>query len=63
MVYPNTEVAWLAHASAAPTQAATRTYGVDAVRHVLGEVDARHTRADGTICFENVFVWAAGERA
>jgi SAM-dependent methyltransferase len=62
MVYPNAEVAWLAHASAAPTQAAIRTYGEDAVRRVLGEVDARHARGDGTISFENVFVWAAGER-
>src|SRR5215471_10726920 len=63
MVYANSEVAWLAHASAAPTQAAIRTYGEDAVRRVLGDVDARHARADGTISFENVFVWAAGERA
>jgi SAM-dependent methyltransferase len=63
MVYPNAEVAWLAHASSAPTQAAIQTYGEDAVRRVLGQVDARHTRADGTIAFENVFVWAAGERA
>jgi SAM-dependent methyltransferase len=62
MVYPNAQVAWLAHASAAPTQAAIRNYGEDAVRRVLGEVDARHGRADGTIRFENVFVWAAGER-
>jgi SAM-dependent methyltransferase len=63
MVYPNAEVAWLAHASSAPTQAAIRTYGEDAVRRVLREVDARHARADGTITFENVFAWAAGERA
>jgi SAM-dependent methyltransferase len=63
MVYPNEEVAWLAHASSAPTQAAIRTYGEDAVRRVLEEVDARHTRADGTISFENEFVWAAGEHA
>jgi hypothetical protein len=62
MVYPNAEVAWLAHASSAPTQAAIRTYGEEAVRRVLREVDARHTRGDGTISFENVFVWAAGER-
>jgi len=62
MVYPNAEVAWLAHASAAPTQAAIRTHGEDAVRRVLTEVDVRHARADGSICFENVFVWAAGER-
>jgi SAM-dependent methyltransferase len=63
MVYPNAEVAWLAHASAAPMQAAIRTYGEDAVRRVLDAVDARHTRGDGTISFANVFVWAAGERA
>jgi SAM-dependent methyltransferase len=63
MVYPKAEVAWLAHASSAPTQAAIRTYGEEVVRHVLEEVDARHTRPDGTISFENEFVWAAGERA
>jgi SAM-dependent methyltransferase len=63
MVYPNAEVAWLAHASSAPTQAAIRNYGQDAVRRVLEGVDAHHARADGTISFENVFVWAAGERA
>ena len=63
MVYPNSEVAWLAHASSAPTQAAIRTHGEGAVRRVLEEVDTRHARADGTISFENVFVWAAGVRA
>jgi hypothetical protein len=63
MVYPNAEVAWLAHASSAPTQGAIGLYGQDAVRRVLEVVDTRHARADGTISFENVFVWAAGERA
>jgi SAM-dependent methyltransferase len=62
MVYPSCDIAWLAHASAAPTQAAIRSYGEAAVRQALGAVDARHTRADGTVRFENLFVWAAGER-
>lgn len=63
MAYPDAEVAWRAHSSGGPTQAAIRARGEDTVRGVLAEVDRQFTRADGTIRFDNVFVWAAGEQA
>lgn len=63
MAYPNAEVAWRAHSSAGATQAAIRARGEAAVREVVAQVDRQFMRADGTIRFENVFVWAAGEPA
>ena len=36
--------------------------GEAAVREVFATVDRAHTRPDGTIRYENVFLWAAGRR-
>jgi SAM-dependent methyltransferase len=61
-VFPSAEISWRAHRSAGPNQLAIAHSGEDAVRAVFAEVDRAHTRADGTVRYENVFLWAAGKR-
>jgi hypothetical protein len=36
--------------------------GESAVRAAFAEADLTHTRPDGSIRYENVFLWVAGER-
>jgi SAM-dependent methyltransferase len=61
-VYPSAEASWRAAASAGPNQLAIAHSGEAAVRVALAESDRAHTRSDGSIRYENVFLWAAGER-
>ncbi|HEY7063377.1 MAG TPA: class I SAM-dependent methyltransferase [Chloroflexota bacterium] len=61
-VYPNAEASWRAAASAGPNQLAIAHSGEAAVRAALAEADRAHTRPDGSIRYENVFLWVAGER-
>ena len=61
-VFPNAEAAFRANASAGPNQIAIAHSGEAAVRAVYAEIDQAHTRPDGSIRYENVFLWAAGER-
>jgi SAM-dependent methyltransferase len=61
-VFPNAEVSWRAHRSAGPNQLAIAHSGESAVRAVYADVDRRHMRPDGTIRYENVFLWAASKR-
>jgi SAM-dependent methyltransferase len=60
VVFPSAEISWRAHRSAGPNQVAIAHSGEAAVRKVFGEVDRTHTRPDGTIRYENVFLWAVG---
>jgi SAM-dependent methyltransferase len=62
VVFPNAEISWRAHRSAGPNQLAIAHSGEAAVRAVFADVDRAHTRPDGTIRYENVFLWAAGKR-
>jgi hypothetical protein len=62
VVFPNAEISWRAHRSAGPNQLAIAHSGEGAVRAVFADVDRTHTRPDGTIRYENVFLWAAGKR-
>jgi SAM-dependent methyltransferase len=62
IVFPSAEVSWRAHRSAGPNQVAIAHSGEAAVRAVFAGADRQHTRPDGTIRYENVFLWAAGER-
>jgi SAM-dependent methyltransferase len=62
VVFPNAEISWRAHRSAGPNQLAIAHSGEAAVRAVFADVDRTHTRRDGTIRYENVFLWAAGAR-
>jgi SAM-dependent methyltransferase len=61
-VFPSAEISWRAHRSAGPNQLAIAHSGEAAVRAVFADVDRTHTRPDGTIRYENVFLWAAGKR-
>jgi SAM-dependent methyltransferase len=62
IVFPSAEISWRAHRSAGPNQLAIAHSGEAAVRAVFADVDRMHTRPDGTIRYENVFLWAAGKR-
>lgn len=61
-VFPSTEASWRANASAGVNQAAIAHSGEAAVRAVYADADRAHMRADGSIRYENVFLWVAGER-
>jgi SAM-dependent methyltransferase len=61
-VFPSTEASWRANASAGVNQAAIAHSGEAAVRAVYADADRAHTRPDGSIRYENVFLWVAGER-
>jgi hypothetical protein len=61
-VFPDSEASWRANASAGPNQQAIAHSGEPAVRAAFAEADRAHTRPDGSIRYENVFLWAAGER-
>jgi len=59
-VYPNADAAWRASVSAGPNQVAIAHSGEAPVRAVYAEADRTRTRPDGTIRYENVFLWTAG---
>ena len=61
-VFPNAEVSWRANASAGPNQVAIAHSGEAAVRAAFAEAAEAHTRPDGSVRYENVFLWAVGER-
>ena len=61
-VFPSAEASWRGNASAGVNQAAIAHSGEAAVRAVYADADRAHTRTDGTVRYENVFLWVAGER-
>jgi SAM-dependent methyltransferase len=61
-VFPDAEASWRANASAGPNQLAIAHSGEAAVRAAFTAADRAHTRPDGSIRYENVFLWVAGER-
>ena len=61
-VFPSTEASWRGNASAGVNQAAIMHSGEAAVRAVYANADRAHTRPDGSVRYENVFLWGAGER-
>jgi SAM-dependent methyltransferase len=61
-VFPNAEVSWRANASAGPNQLAIAHSGEAAVRAAFAQAVEAHTRPDGSIHYDNVFLWAVGER-
>lgn len=62
IVFPNAEASWRGNSSAGVNQAAIAHSGEAAVRAVYANADRAHTRPDGNIWYDNVFLWAAGER-
>jgi SAM-dependent methyltransferase len=61
-VFPSTEASWRGNASAGVNQAAIAHSGEAAVRAVYAVADRAHARPDGSVRYENIFLWAAGER-
>ena len=61
-VFPSAEISWRANASAGVNQLAIAQSGEAAVRTALAEADRGHRRPDGSIRYENVFLWVAGKR-
>jgi SAM-dependent methyltransferase len=61
-VFANSEASWRANASAGVNQLAIAHRGEAAVRAAYAEMDRAHTGPDGSIRYENVFLWVAGER-
>lgn len=61
-VFPNADAAWRASASAGPNQIAIAHSGEAAVRAAFAEADRAHMRRDGSVRYDNVFLWVAGER-
>ena len=61
-VFPSGDAAWRAYASAGPNQLAIAHSGEAAVRAAFAKIDRDHTRPDGSIRYENVFLFAVGER-
>jgi SAM-dependent methyltransferase len=61
-VFPSTEASWRANSSAGVNQAAIAHSGEAAVRAVYANADRAHIRPDGSVRYENVFLWVAGQR-
>ena len=61
-VFASTEASWRANSSAGVNQAAIACSGEAAVRAVYEAADRAHMRPDGSIRYENVFLWVSGEK-
>ena len=61
-VFPSAEASWRGNASAGVNQAAIAYSGEAAVRAVYAAADRAHMRPDGSVRYENVFMWVVGER-
>jgi hypothetical protein len=60
-LFPDAKSSWRANASAGPNQLAIAHSGEDAVRAAFAAAGRAHIRPDGSIRYENVFLWVAGE--
>ena len=61
-VFPSADASWRGNASAGVNQAVIAHSGEAAVHAVYANADRAHTRPDGSVRYQNVFLWAAGER-
>jgi len=61
-VFPSREASWRGNASAGINQAAIAHSGEPAVHAVYANADEAHARPDGSVRYDNVFIWASGER-
>jgi SAM-dependent methyltransferase len=61
-VFPDMAASWKTNASAGVNQLAIDHSGTTAVRRAFEGMDRAHMRPDGTIRYENTFLWVAGER-
>ena len=61
-VFPDADASWRANASAGPNQVAIAHSGEAAVRAAFEQADRAHAQPDGSIRYDNVFLWVAGRR-
>ncbi len=61
-VYPNTEHSWRGQAASGVVQRAIETSGEERVHAAIAAADTQFTRPDGSVRYDNVFVWVAGVR-
>lgn len=61
-VFASAEESWRGNSSAGIDRAAIAHSGEAAVRAVYAAADRAHTRPDGSVRYDNVFVWASGAR-
>lgn len=61
-VFPSLEASWRGNSAAGVNQAAIAHSGEEAVRAVYANADRAHMRPDGSVRYNSVFLWAAGER-
>ncbi len=62
-VFPDLEASWRTNASAGVNQLAIGHSGKAAVQAAFEGMDRARMRPDGTIRYENTFIWVAGERS
>lgn len=61
-VFPSVEASWRCNASAGVNQRAIAHSGEEAVRAAFAAADRARMRPDGSVRYENVFLWVAGVR-
>jgi SAM-dependent methyltransferase len=61
-IFASAEVSWRGNASAGVNQAAMSHSGEAAVRAIYAQADRAHMRPDGSVRYDNVFLWAMGQR-
>jgi SAM-dependent methyltransferase len=60
--YDDVDSAWSAQSASGPVQRAIRTAGEVPVRRAFCDAAANYAQPDGRVVFQNVFLWAIGER-
>lgn len=61
-IYPNAEISIASQFSSGVVQRAIEHSGAETVREAIEEMDAQFTETDGTIRYDNVFIWVAAVR-
>jgi SAM-dependent methyltransferase len=61
--YDDVASAWTAQSSSGPVQKAIRIAGDDKVRRAFSDAAAAYVQPDGSVVFQNVFLWSIGERS
>jgi SAM-dependent methyltransferase len=61
-IFPSAEISWRGNASAGVNQAAIAHSGEQAVREAFARADADHTRPDGSVRYDNLFIWVSGAK-
>ena len=61
-LFESPEMSWRANSSCGFNRAAIEHSGEAAVRAVYAEADRQHQRPDGSVRYDNVFLWCVGEK-